>query len=419
MTTVKVVVYVLTSVPSRPYVCTGRKSRMAKTIIDTANHIAAYAAKAARVQVIAAYPITPQTSIVERIAELVEGGELDAEYIRVESEHSAMAACIGAAAAGVRTFTATAAHGLVLMHEPLHWASGSRLPIVMPVVNRSLGPGWNIWADYTDSLSQRDTGWIQFYCADNQEVFDTIIQAYKLCENERVLLPAMVCLEAFILSHTYMPIEIPNQDAIDDFLPPYKPKWFLDVNNPLSHGNIVTPDWYMELRCMMQEAMENAKQLIPKIDEEYGKYFGLQHGGLIEKYRCEDADLILLAMGTIASEAKLAVDNLRKEGLNVGTARIRVFRPFPKEEIRKLAGRVQMLVIIDRAISFGMGGFLAEEIKASLYRQKDRPLISSFIAGLGGRDVTAETIERIVRKSWQWLHAGRVEKESVWVDLKE
>jgi len=184
---------------------------MAQRIVDTANHIAAYATKAARVQVIAAYPITPQTSIVERIAELVENGNLNAEYIRVESEHSAMSTCIGAAAAGVRTFTATSAHGLVLMHEALHWASGSRLPIVMPVVNRALGPGWSIWSDLTDSMSQRDTGWIQFYCADNQEVFDTIIQAYKLCENERVLLPAMICLEAFILSHTYMPMEIPNQ----------------------------------------------------------------------------------------------------------------------------------------------------------------------------------------------------------------
>lgn len=392
---------------------------MAQTVVDTANHIAAIATKAARVQVIAAYPITPQTSIVERIAELVESGELDAEYIRVESEHSAMAACIGAAAGGVRTFTATASHGLVLMHEALHWAAGSRLPIVMPVVNRALGPGWNIWADTTDSMSQRDTGWIQFYCADNQEVFDTIIQAYKLCENEQVLLPAMIGLEAFILSHTYMPVEIPDQEKIDDFLPPYKPGWFLDVNNPLSHGNIVSPDWYMEFRYMMQEAMENAKRLIPEIDKEYGKYFGFEHGGLIEKYKCEDADLILLTMGTIGSEAKIAVDNLRREGLKVGTARVRVFRPFPKEEIRKLAENIQMFSIIDRGISFGMEGFLAEEIKASLCNQKDRPLIAGFIAGLGGRDVTFKTIEKIAEKSSEWMRAGRVEKETVWVDLRE
>ena len=392
---------------------------MAQTVIDTANHIVAYATKAARVQVIAAYPITPQTSIVERIAELVESGELNAEYIRVESEHSAMAACIGAAAAGVRTFTATSSHGLVLMHEALHWASGSRLPIVMPVVNRTLGPGWNIWADYTDSLSQRDTGWIQFYCADNQEVFDTVIQAYKLCEDERVLLPVMVCLEAFILSHTYMPVKIPAQEKIDEFLPPYKPKWFLDVDNPFSLANIVTPEYYMEFRYMIQEAMENAKQLIPEIDREYGKYFGFEHGGLVEKYKCEDADLILLTMGTMGTEAKISVDNLRNEGLKVGVARVRVFRPFPKEEIRKLAENTQMLAVIDRGISFGMEGFLAEETKASLYDQKNRPLIAGFVAGLGGRDVTFKTIGKIAKKSSEWMRAGRVEKETNWVDLKE
>lgn len=392
---------------------------MAQRIVDTANHIAAYATKAARVQVIAAYPITPQTSIVERIAELVENGNLNAEYIRVESEHSAMSTCIGAAAAGVRTFTATSAHGLVLMHEALHWASGSRLPIVMPVVNRALGPGWSIWSDLTDSMSQRDTGWIQFYCADNQEVFDTIIQAYKLCENERVLLPAMICLEAFILSHTYMPMEIPNQEKIDEFLPPYKPKWFLDVDNPLSHANIVSPEWYMEFRYMIQEAMENAMQLIPQIDKEYGRIFGFEHGGLVEKYRCEDADLILLTIGTIGTEAKIAVDNLRHEGLKVGSARVRVFRPFPKEEIRGLAENTQMFAIIDRGVSFGMEGFLAEETKASLCDKKNRPLIAGFVAGLGGRDVTFKTIEKIAKKSSKWILAGRVEKEPVWVDLRE
>jgi len=392
---------------------------MAQTVIDTANHIAAYAAKAARVQVVAAYPITPQTSIVERIAELVENGELSAEYIRVESEHSAMSACIGAAAGGVRTFTATSSHGLALMHEALHWASGSRLPIVMAVVNRALGPGWNIWADLTDSISQRDTGWIQFYCADNQEVFDTIIQAYKLCENEQVLLPAMICLEGFILSHTYMPVKIPDQEKIDEFLPPYKPKWFLDINNPLSHGNIVTPDWYMDFRYMMYEAMENAKKLIPEIDKEYGKQFGFEHGGLVDKYKCEDADLILLTMGTIGSEAKVAVNNLRREGLKIGSARIRVFRPFPTEEIRKLAENTQMFTVIDRAASLGMEGPLATETKASLYNQEDKPLIAGFIAGLGGRDVTFKTVEKIAKKSLEWMKKGKVEKETSWVDVRD
>jgi 2-oxoisovalerate ferredoxin oxidoreductase alpha subunit len=389
-----------------------------QTIIDTANHIAGYAAKAAKVKVVAAYPITPQTTVVEKIADFVESGEMQAEYIRVESEHSAMVACIGAAAAGVRTFTATSAHGLALMHEALHWASGSRLPIVMTVSNRAMGAPWSIWPDFSDSLSQRDTGWLQFYCADNQEVFDTVIQAYKLCESEQVFLPAMVCLEGFILSHTYMPVKIPDQEKIDDFLPPYKGGWILDTNNPLSHSNLVTPEWYMEFRYMIQEAMEKAKQLIPQIDREYEELFGFEHGGLVEKYKCDDADLILLTMGTMGSEAKIAVDNLRREGQKVGSARVRVFRPFPVEEIWKLAENAQMFATIDRHISFGMEGFLATEIKASIFNRKDRPLIAGFLAGLGGRDVTFETIGKIAKKSLKWMRDGKVEKETEWVNLR-
>lgn len=392
---------------------------MTQDLIDTANHIAGYAARAARVKVVAAYPITPQTTVVEKIADFVEKGQMNAEYIRVESEHSAMVACIGAAATGVRTFTATSAHGLALMHETLHWASGSRLPIVMAVVNRAMGAPWSIWSDFSDSLSQRDTGWFQFYCASNQEVFDTIIQAYKLCEDERIFLPAMVCLEGFILSHTYMPVKIPDQEAIDSFLPEYKSGWLLDVNKPLTHAALVSPEWYMEFRYMIQEAMENAKRLIPEIDKEYGKRFGIEHGGLIEKYRCEDADLILTSMGTIGTESKLAVDELRKEGLKVGSARVRVFRPFPTEEIVKLAKNAQMLATIDRHISFGMEGFLASEIKASLYSQEDPPLVAGYIAGLGGRDVTFGTIRKIAKKSLKAMQAGKVERETEWVDLRE
>lgn len=392
---------------------------MAQIVIDTANHIASYAAKVARAKVVAAYPITPQTTIVEKIAEFVERGEMEAEYIRVESEHSAMAACIGAAAAGVRTFTATSAHGLALMHEALHWASGARLPIVMAVVNRAMGAPWSIWPDFSDSLSQRDTGWLQFYCADNQEVFDTIIQAYRLCEDERVFLPAMVCLEGFLLSHTYMPVQIHDQNEIDDFLPPYKSGWTLDVNNPVTHANLVSPEWYMEFRYMIQEAMENAKRLIPEIDMEYGRLFGFKYGGLVDKYHCEDADLIICTMGTMGCEAKVAVDDLRKEGLKVGAARIRVYRPFPVEEIRKLAEQARIIATIDRHISFGMEGFLASEVKASLYHMEEKPLIASFIAGLGGRDVTFKTIEEIAKKSLKWMERGRVEKETEWVDLRE
>jgi len=392
---------------------------MTQVIVETGNRVAGLACRAARADVVAAYPITPQTTVVEQIAELVESGQMNAKYIRVESEHSAMAACIGAAVGGARTFTATSSHGLALMHEMLHWASAARLPIVMAVVNRALGPPWNIWADFSDSLSQRDTGWIQFYCADNQEIFDTIIQAYKLCEDKRVFMPAMICFEGFILSHTSMPVKIPEQKDIDDFLSPYNPPWLLDVNNPVTHGSIVYPEWYMEFRYFMYEAMENARKLIPEIDKEYGKRFGIEHGGHVEKYRCEDADLIILSMGTIASEAKLAVDNLRSQGQKVGVARVRVFRPFPKDEIYDIARNAQMLTVIDRQVSYGMEGPLHSETKASLYSHEDAPLTAGFIAGLGGRDVTVQDIEKMVTKSLQHLRAGKVENEVEWVSLRE
>jgi 2-oxoisovalerate ferredoxin oxidoreductase alpha subunit len=392
---------------------------MAKIIIDTGNHIAGYACKYAKAEVVAAYPITPQSPVVEQIAELIEKKEMDAEYIAVESEHSAMAACVGAALGGVRTFTATSSQGLALMHEMLHWVSGARLPIVMAVVNRAMGPPWTIWSDLSDSLSQRDTGWIQFYCASNQEIFDTIIQAYRLCEDKQVLLPAMVCFEGFILSHTSMPVKIPDQKDIDDFLPPYKPEVMVDVDKPFTQGAIVSPDWYMEFRYLIQQAMDNAKALIPQIDKEYGRKFGFQYGGHIEPYRCEDADLVLLSMGTIGSEAKIAIDNLRKQGLKVGSARLRVFRPFPTEEIRKLAKNVQMISVIDRQISFGIEGPLFSEAKASLYGEPNTPLTAGFIAGLGGRDVTFHDIEKIAEKSLKWLKTGKVNKKTEWVNLKE
>ncbi len=391
---------------------------MSEIAVETGNRVAALACKAARVKVIPAYPITPQTTLMEHIAELVETGEMESKYIKVESEHSAMAACIGAAAGGARTFTATSAHGLALMHEMLHWASAARLPIVMAVANRAMGPPWNIWADFSDSLSQRDTGWIQFYCADHQEIFDTILQAYKLCEDKRVFLPAMVCYEGFILSHTSMPVKLPIQKEIDDFLPYYDPPWMLDVDNPVTHGNIVFPEWYMEFRYLLQKAMENSIRLIPEIDKEYETKFGFAHGGLVEKYKCEDADLIILSMGTIGSEAKIAVDNLRRRGHPVGAARVRVFRPFPKQEILNLAKDSQMFTVIDRQISYGMEGPLHTEIKASLYSEKDSPLTVGFVAGLGGRDVKFQDIEKMVRKSFRYLQTGKVANNVEWVGLR-
>jgi len=358
-------------------------------IIDTANNIAALAAKMARPKVISAYPITPQTTIVERLAQYVESGELKAEFIRVESEHSAMASCIGAEATGVRTFTATSSHGLLLMHEMLHWAALARLPIVMVNINRAIGPGWSIWSDCNDSIAQRDTGWLQFYCSSNQEVFDTIIQAYRVAEHKDVQLPVMINYDGFILSHTSMPADIPPQEEIDAFLPDYSPEWKLDVDKPITHGNIIGPEYYMEVRYDMHVSQMEAKEVIKDVDEEWGKKFGRSYGGLIEKYRCDDADTVIVASGAIGAEAHASVDELRKKKEKVGLARLRVFRPFPKDELKDIA-KDSELIVIDRNISPGMEGAMATEIKATVGRN-----IKQFIAGLGGRDVTHKDIIRI------------------------
>jgi len=366
-------------------------------MMDTGNRIGAKAAVMAKPEVVAAYPITPQTTMVEAIAEYVARGEFKGEYICVESEHSAMSACIGASAAGSRTFTATSSHGLLLMHEMLHWAALARLPVVMCNINRVIGPGWNIWVDENDSISQRDTGWIQFYCSSNQEIFDTVIQAFKLAEHQKIVLPVMVNLNAFILSHTSMPAEIPEQQTVDDFVGKYVPHWKLDIDNPITFGNIIGPEHYYKVRRAMQEAQQNAKQLIPQIAKDWKKASGYFHGDLLEYYKCDGAEHILLSMGAIGAESKIAIDELQKAGIKIGLARVRVIRPFPAEEIRKL-GKQADLIIIDRNISIGSEGVLFNEAKAALYGESEAKA-TGFIAGLGGKDVTYKDIETMCRKA--------------------
>jgi 2-oxoisovalerate ferredoxin oxidoreductase alpha subunit len=366
-------------------------------MMDTGNRIGAKAAIMAKPEVVAAYPITPQTTMVEAIAEYVARGEFKGEYICVESEHSAMSACIGASAAGSRTFTATSSHGLLLMHEMLHWAALARLPVVMCNINRVIGPGWNIWVDENDSISQRDTGWIQFYCSSNQEIFDTVIQAFKLAEHQKIVLPVMVNLNAFILSHTSMPAEIPEQQTVDDFVGKYVPHWKLDIDNPITFGNIIGPEYYYKVRRAMQEAQQNAKQLIPQIAKDWKKASGYFHGDLLEYYKCEGAEHILLSIGAIGAESKIAIDELQKAGIKIGLARVRVIRPFPAEEIRKL-GKQADLIIIDRNISIGSEGVLFNEAKAALYGESEAKA-TGFIAGLGGKDVTYKDIETMCRKA--------------------
>lgn len=359
----------------------------------TGNFAAAYGAAAARVNVVAAYPITPQTTIVEIMSEIVADGLLDADFVKVESEHSALAACIGAQSAGARTFTATSAQGLALMHELIHWTAHARLPIVMANVNRAMAPGWSIWADCTDSISQRDTGWMQMYCENNQEVFDTILMAYKIGERDDILLPTLVNLDAFFLSHTSQVVDMYDPETIDGFLPKYDPKIKLDVDHPRAFGGLTSPDNYYEFSYMMHQAQERARKIIPEVGQEFGKMFGREYG-LTESYRCEDAEFVLVTYGTIAGTTKDAVDRMRDRGIAAGALKIRYLRPFPTEEVREVLGRAGRAGVIDRAVSWGYEGPFFSEIKAAMYGMSV-PLYG-FIAGLGGRDVSIQDIESVV-----------------------
>ncbi|MBN2415748.1 pyruvate ferredoxin oxidoreductase [bacterium] len=377
----------------------------------TGNFAAAYGATAAKVNVVAAYPITPQTTIVEILSEIVADGHLKADFIKVESEHSALAACIGAQAAGARTYTATSAQGLALMHELIHWAARGRLPIVLTNVNRAMGPGWSIWADTTDSISERDTGWMQVYCENNQEVFDTILMSYKIAENEDILLPQLVNLDAFFLSHTSQVVDMYDQKTIDSFLPPYKPTIKLDVENPRSFGALTSPEHYYEFSYKIAMAHEKAKQVIADTGREFKKIFGREYG-MTESYRCDDAEYILVTYGTIAGTAKDAVDRMREKGIKVGAFKIRYFRPFPVEDVVAGLSHAKKIGVIDRAVSYGHGGAFFTESKAAMYGH-DIPMYG-FIAGLGGRDVSIEDISGMVG------HMQHQDPENmIWIGVKK
>jgi len=385
-------------------------------MVMTGNYASAYGAKLARTEVIAAYPITPQTSIVEKLAEFVGTGELKAKFIPVESEHSAMAACIAAETAGARTYTATSSHGLTLMHEVLMWASGARLPIVMTNVSRAMAPPWNVWVDHMDSIAQRDTGWLQFFCQSNQEVLDTIIMAYKVCESASVMLPAMIIEDAFILSHTSEPVDVPDQQLVDSFLPSYSPELKIEVGKAQGFGSLVKPDQYMEFRYKDMLAMKDAHDRILRVEQEFKHIFGREHGGLLERYRCEDAETVLVAAGSVAATAKDVVDVLRAGGQRVGLARIRAFRPFPHEEIRALASKPEGMAVLDRSYTFGASGAMFSEVKASVYSCPKRPVMKNYIAGLGGRDITPKILERIF-EDIQVVAKRGAEDDVEWVDV--
>jgi pyruvate ferredoxin oxidoreductase alpha subunit len=378
------------------------------------NHAVSWGVRLARCEVVSAYPITPQTQIVEELSEMCAGGSLDARFINVESEHSAMAACIGASAAGARTFTATSSQGLALMHELLHWAAGARHPIVMADVNRALGPGWNIWMDQTDSLSQRDTGWIQLYCETNQEVLDTTIQAFRLAESVDV--PVMVVLDAFYLSHTAEPVDIPDQALVDRFLPKRRPEARLDVDDPHAFNALVKPDAYMEMRWSLNEAMRDARYALEHIEDDWEFLTG-RRWGAVEPYRTEDADLLLVTSGTITSTARHVIDERRARGEKVGLLKMKMFRPFPTAAVRRHLSCTKRVAVLDRNLSPGHGGIFAEEIRSALFDMPldDRPMLFGYVLGLGGRDVTPATIDEVIDRT---LTAERPDRVDLWAGLK-
>jgi pyruvate ferredoxin oxidoreductase alpha subunit len=361
------------------------------------SHAVAEAVGRCRPQVIAAYPITPQTHIVEALADMVANCEIDADYITVESEFSALSACLGASAAGSRVYSATTSQGLALMFEVCFNCAGMRLPVIMSIVNRALGAPLSIWNDQQDSVSLRDSGWLQLYAEDNQEATDLHYLAYKIAEDHQVLLPAMVCFDGFILSHTYEPVDTLTQEQVDHYLPPFKPYHRLDASDPISFGLFASPDYYMEFRYAIDQALDTARTLIPKMGKEFGEMFGRDYSGLVEEYRLDDADTAIVAMGSICGTVKDAVDEMRESGKKVGLLKIRCYRPFPLREVKRSLQGVSRVAVLDKNISLGSKGAVALEVKDSLYGSQIP--VHGYIIALGGRDVRKKDIASIVAQA--------------------
>ncbi|MEW5920706.1 MAG: transketolase C-terminal domain-containing protein [Bacillota bacterium] len=374
----------------------------------TGNHAVSYGAMLARPKVIPIYPITPQTPIAEKLTELQLSGALEAETMTPESEHSAMAACITASLAGVRVFTATASQGLMLMHEMLHYASGARAPIVMANVNRTIGSPWGFWPDQTDSLAQRDTGWIHYYTESAQESLDTVLQAYRTAE--QVSLPAMVIHEAFYVSHSLEVVEVPSHAMVDSYLPPFTPEIMLDPSINRSWGNVVNQEMFWRHRKYLGEAMEQTLEVAAKADAQWKELTGRGYE-LVEAYRCADAEVIIVTMGSMAGTTREAVDMMRARGLAAGLLKVRLFRPFPVQKLQSLLKGVPRVMIMDRNFSPGLGGVLHQEVKAALYGMKKAPPLYGYLVGVGGLNVSPALIEKLVRRTLR----EKAEINSIWV----
>ncbi len=392
---------------------------MSFTRMMEGNEAAAWGAKLSRAEVIPAYPITPQTELISHIASLVAGGKMKAEYIKVEGEHTAMAAAVGASATGARVFTASSSQGIAFMEEALWMPPGRRLPIVMCMVNRALAPIGSLRPDHNDSLMQRDNGWIQLYCEDSQEVLDTIIMAYRIGEDRRVYLPVAPCYDGYFVSATAIPTTVPDQAEVDDFLPPYKHEMYSlmpDAYKPLPS---LYPRNVAEARYEVQKAHERAKQVIEEVDKEYERRFGRGYDGLLEEYACEGVDAVLVTMGSMTGTARDVIDEMQSEGKRIGLVKLRGFRPFPTEELQEMGRRYNAIAVVDRNNSYGSagGGIVSMEAARALYPLDDRPLFLNFHVGIGGSDVTMKQIEYMAEKTLEAVSTGRVEKTVDWVEL--
>jgi pyruvate ferredoxin oxidoreductase alpha subunit len=358
-----------------------------------------HAVQLARAEAIAAYPITPQTHIVEHLSSLVANGELEAEFVNVESEHSAMSACIGMSAAGARTYTATSSQGLALMFEILFIASAMRFPIVMTVANRALSGPLNIWNDHSDIMAARDIGWIQVFVENGQEAFDHSLMAFKIAEHHKVLLPTIVNLDGFILSHVVEALEMLDQETVDKFLPPYHPRYYLDPKNPVTMGAFAMPEVYTEVKMAHQMALFHSYDHILKVWEEFDKITGRRYSP-VERYRTQGAKVLLLTMGSLGEVAEVAVDEMRDAGLKVGLLKLRLWRPFPFKALREAAARAELLIVCDRALSLGGGAPpLLAEVRSAFYPLDARPQILGYVIGLGGRDVSPESFKEVIAQA--------------------
>ncbi len=380
------------------------------------NEATALAAKLCRPNVIPAYPITPSTMFPERISEYVADGEMDTYFLLAESEHSAISAAIGASVTGARVCTATASQGLALMHEMLFITAGMRLPIVMAVGNRALSAPINIWCDQQDSVSERDAGWLHFYAENNQECLDFMIMGFKVAEDKRVYLPAMIGLDAFVLTHTMEPVDVPEQATVDKFLPKYEPHCILDPKTPMTIGALGTPEYYMETRYALNKALMDSAAVIDEAFREFASAFGRKYERVV-KYRTDDAEVIFVTMGSMTGTARVAVDAMRAHGRKAGLVKISVLRPFPFKELKEALANAKVVAVTERAISLGYGGAIYGELAGHFVNDAKRPVLTSYIIGLGGRDILPEHFDEIYAKSEKIIAGGKVEEFPGWAGL--